>query len=48
MRKREEESRPRKSFYRGKFHSIIKQEEQDKKIVVDPNIERDELLKKQK
>ena len=48
MRKKEKDNLPRKSFYRGRYHSVIKQEKEERKNEPDPNLTRDELLKKQK
>lgn len=39
---------PRRSFYRGKFHSILQEEKEEEKKKVDPQEIRDALLKKQK
>lgn len=38
----------RKSFYRGKFHSIIKEEKEERKKTIDPQEAKEALLKKQK
>ena len=48
MKKKEKDSLPRKSFYRGRYHSVIKQEQEERKNEPDPNLTRDEMLKKQK